>query len=211
MVILLLSVAAVALVIEHVMTIRAAVLMPPGLGEDVRALLASGNVAAADERCRQQPSFLAFVLSAGLGRSRGRLAGRREGDGRRHRRPVGAAVPQDRVPLGDRQHRPDARAVGHGDRHDRRLPPGGRHPGRRPGRRSGRGNLPGAGHDGRRAGRGDSRAGGVRGVSQSGRPVRGRSGLRGATCVRAAEAAAHGPAPPAPPAGPAPPPVGGRD
>jgi biopolymer transport protein ExbB len=67
MVIVLLSIGAVALVIEHIMTIRAKVLMPPGLGDEVRHLLASGNLAAADQRCRQTPSFLSFVLSAGLG------------------------------------------------------------------------------------------------------------------------------------------------
>ena len=39
MLILLLSVAAAALVIEHVMTIRAPVLMPPGLAEEVHELL----------------------------------------------------------------------------------------------------------------------------------------------------------------------------
>jgi biopolymer transport protein ExbB len=66
MLILLLSVAAAALVVEHVMTIRAAVLMPPGLADDVRELLKSGQVALADERCRVQPSFLSHVLGAGL-------------------------------------------------------------------------------------------------------------------------------------------------
>ena len=66
MLIMLLSVAAVALVIEHVMTIRAAVLMPPGLGEEVYDLLASGKVGPADQRCQMQPSFLAHVLGAGL-------------------------------------------------------------------------------------------------------------------------------------------------
>ncbi|NLE37815.1 MAG: MotA/TolQ/ExbB proton channel family protein [Pirellulaceae bacterium] len=69
--ILLLSVVAVALAVEHMMTIRAKVLMPEGLGEDVRQLLGDGNVAAAEQRCRQQPSFLAFVLSAGLGEVEG--------------------------------------------------------------------------------------------------------------------------------------------
>lgn len=64
--ILLLSIIGVALAIEHLMTIRARVLMPEGLADDVRHLLAEGNVAAADERCRRQPSFLAFVLAAGL-------------------------------------------------------------------------------------------------------------------------------------------------
>ncbi|HBO43328.1 MAG TPA: peptide transporter TolQ, partial [Planctomycetaceae bacterium] len=60
-----------ALAIEHLMTIRAKVLMPEGLGDDVRQLLGEGNVAAAEQRCRQQPSFLAFVLSAGLGEVEG--------------------------------------------------------------------------------------------------------------------------------------------
>ncbi len=65
--ILLLSLAAVALVFEHIMTIRQAVIMPPGLSDDVRALLIEGQIAAARERCRQQPSFLAFVMEAGMG------------------------------------------------------------------------------------------------------------------------------------------------
>ena len=66
MVIMLLSVGAVALVIEHVMTIRESVLMPPGLSNDVRSLLSEGKLAPAVQRCRERPSFLAFVLEAGL-------------------------------------------------------------------------------------------------------------------------------------------------
>jgi len=66
LVIMLLSIGAVALVIEHAMTIRSTVLMPPGFGEEIRHLLASGNLAAAQERCRQTPSFLGFVLGSGL-------------------------------------------------------------------------------------------------------------------------------------------------
>jgi biopolymer transport protein ExbB len=69
--ILLLSVGAVSLIIEHVMTIREKVLMPPGLAEDVRGLLAGGKLAAAQERCRQSPSFLGFVLEAGIGEVEG--------------------------------------------------------------------------------------------------------------------------------------------
>jgi biopolymer transport protein ExbB len=64
--IILLSVAAVALSIEHIWTIRTAVLMPPGLGERVRELLKAGQPAEALRQCQQQPSFLAFVLQAGL-------------------------------------------------------------------------------------------------------------------------------------------------
>ncbi len=66
LILLLLSVGAVALCIEHVMTIRAAVLMPPGLAEDVRALLGGGHLAQARQRLAEQPSFLAFTLGAGL-------------------------------------------------------------------------------------------------------------------------------------------------
>ncbi len=65
-VIMLLSVAAVALVIEHVMTIRGSVLMPPSLAEEVRGLLSEGKLGPAVQRCRREPSFLAFVLEAGL-------------------------------------------------------------------------------------------------------------------------------------------------
>ena len=71
MLILLLSIGAVALVIEHVMTIREPVLMPPGLGDDVRELLAAGKLGAAVARCREEPSYLGFVLQAGLGEADG--------------------------------------------------------------------------------------------------------------------------------------------
>lgn len=64
--IILLSIAAVALVIEHIMTIRASVLMPPGLDEEVRQFLAAGKLAPADQACQMQPSFLSFVLRAGF-------------------------------------------------------------------------------------------------------------------------------------------------
>jgi len=64
--IILLSIAAVALVIEHALTIRAQVLMPPGLDEEVRQLLMAGKLGPADQACQMQPSFLSFVLRAGL-------------------------------------------------------------------------------------------------------------------------------------------------
>ena len=66
-VILLLSVGTVALVIEHVLTIRATVLMPEGLAEQVRELLRAGHITQAVQQCKLQPSFLAHVLQAGLG------------------------------------------------------------------------------------------------------------------------------------------------
>lgn len=64
--IILLSVAAVALVIEHSLMLRAAVLMPPGLADEVRGLVAGGRTAQAAELCQARPSFLAGVLSDGL-------------------------------------------------------------------------------------------------------------------------------------------------
>ena len=71
MLIVLLSVAAMALVIEHLVTIRAPILMPPGLDEEVHALLAAGRPAQAVERCRTQPGFLSYVLGAGLAEADG--------------------------------------------------------------------------------------------------------------------------------------------
>ncbi len=66
LVIILLSIAAGALVIEQVITLRASVLMPPGLEQEVHQLLGAGKLAAADQRCQMQPSFLSFVLLAGI-------------------------------------------------------------------------------------------------------------------------------------------------
>ncbi len=68
---LLLSLASVALAVEHLMTIRQAVLMPPDLAEQVRANLTAGNRAAADQACQAKPSFLSFVLRAGLAETDG--------------------------------------------------------------------------------------------------------------------------------------------
>jgi biopolymer transport protein ExbB len=48
------------------MTIRQPALMPPGLGDQVRAQLVAGKPAAANQICAARPSFLAFVLAAGL-------------------------------------------------------------------------------------------------------------------------------------------------
>lgn len=71
LVLLLLSTTAVALAIEHLTTIRQKVFMPPGLAEDVRAQLAARELTAADQTCGARPSFLAFVLRAGLAEADG--------------------------------------------------------------------------------------------------------------------------------------------
>lgn len=64
--IITLSIAMVALAVEHLLTIRRETLIPPQLEKSVAQHLAAGEVSAADQVCRQQPSFLGFVLSAGL-------------------------------------------------------------------------------------------------------------------------------------------------
>lgn len=64
--IILLSIGTVALVIEHVMTIRAPVILPEDLAEQVREQLETGRYAEAVRLCRDDPSFLAQVLEAGI-------------------------------------------------------------------------------------------------------------------------------------------------
>lgn len=66
LVIILLSIAAVALVIEHILTIRADVVLPPGVAEDLEELLARGDYNGAIDRCRREPCFLTYVVEAGL-------------------------------------------------------------------------------------------------------------------------------------------------
>ncbi len=61
-----LSVAMVALIVEHLLSIRRSALMPTGLAESVHRSISEGQFAAADKQCREQPSFLAYVVSAGL-------------------------------------------------------------------------------------------------------------------------------------------------
>ena len=64
-IICLLSVAMVALVVEHAMSIRRQTMMPSGLADDAHKLINSGKLKQAHELC-QQPGFLARVISAGL-------------------------------------------------------------------------------------------------------------------------------------------------
>ncbi len=64
--ILLLSVVAVALVVDYSVSIRAQTLMPRGLADRVRQQLQAGQVAEALRECQAQPNALASVLQAGL-------------------------------------------------------------------------------------------------------------------------------------------------
>lgn len=61
-----LSLTAAYLVFEHIMTLRRTEIMPDGLGDQVREALSGGRVVEADQACRQQPSFLSFVILNGL-------------------------------------------------------------------------------------------------------------------------------------------------
>lgn len=62
----LVSVIALALVVEHLLNIRRELLVPPGLSEDVRDKLSKNQLDAARNSCQSSPSALATVLEAGL-------------------------------------------------------------------------------------------------------------------------------------------------
>lgn len=65
-VIIALSIVMVALLVQHLLTVRRAAMMPRGLADEVHDLLSQGKIADAEEACRQHPSVLARMLSAGL-------------------------------------------------------------------------------------------------------------------------------------------------
>ena len=64
--IILLSIVAVALMIEHLMTIREKVLIPPGLADEVVKHLNDSQWNSAAKLCRDDPSVLGIVLTAGF-------------------------------------------------------------------------------------------------------------------------------------------------
>lgn len=65
-VIILLSVAGLALVLEHMLTIRRSVLMPRGLAHELHAHVTNGEFAQAEQACKLRPSYLSYVVLAGL-------------------------------------------------------------------------------------------------------------------------------------------------
>jgi len=65
-IIAVLSVAMVALIVEHIISIRSKALMPPGLAEEVHSLILQQQYRSADSVCKSNPSFLSYILSAGL-------------------------------------------------------------------------------------------------------------------------------------------------
>lgn len=64
--IILLSLATVALAVEQALTLRKSVLIPEALASEVRSALASRDGKKAVELCRQQPCLLSHVLLAGI-------------------------------------------------------------------------------------------------------------------------------------------------
>lgn len=64
--IILLSVVALALVIEHFMSIKREKLAPPELVDELEELFAQGNYQAALETCEQNPCYLTRVAAAGI-------------------------------------------------------------------------------------------------------------------------------------------------
>lgn len=71
MLLLGLSISLVALIVEHLLSIRRDVLIPPGLAEEVQKFLLVGDANGANTACGERPSFLAFVLQAGIAETDG--------------------------------------------------------------------------------------------------------------------------------------------
>ena len=62
----LLSMLAVYLIVEQVLVLRKTEVMPKGLADEVRQLLAQGRAQEAGSHCQSKPSPLSFVLLSGL-------------------------------------------------------------------------------------------------------------------------------------------------
>jgi len=65
-VIIALSIATVALIIEHLLSIRRGSLMPRSLAESLHQQLAAGQYKEAEATCQQRPTFLSYVVLEGL-------------------------------------------------------------------------------------------------------------------------------------------------
>jgi biopolymer transport protein ExbB len=61
-----LSLTALALAADNLLLIRRGQIIPSGLSDDVRRLVSEGQIAAAQGECKSQPSLLAFVIARGL-------------------------------------------------------------------------------------------------------------------------------------------------
>lgn len=65
-VLIAMSILTIYLIVDHLLTVRRKDLMPAGLDEQVRQLLAAGQVEEAVQACRTRPSMLSFVLLHGI-------------------------------------------------------------------------------------------------------------------------------------------------
>ena len=65
-IIVAMSIALVALLLEHVLSVRTGTLSPRGLANEVHQRIGQGQFGAAVTACEQRPSYLAAVLGAGL-------------------------------------------------------------------------------------------------------------------------------------------------
>lgn len=66
MLLLALSLTAMYLICEHLLTIRRKELMPDGLDRRIRDMLAKGQLSSAEKTCRDEPSFISFVMLHGI-------------------------------------------------------------------------------------------------------------------------------------------------
>ena len=63
---LALSMVAIYLIVDQILTLRRREILPQELASNVRQVLAQGKVKEADQLCRAQPTPLAFILLSGL-------------------------------------------------------------------------------------------------------------------------------------------------
>jgi biopolymer transport protein ExbB len=64
--IIVLSVAALALTLEYLITIRRGALMPHGLAQELHHHITHGQFTDAEQACKRRASFLAYIVLAGL-------------------------------------------------------------------------------------------------------------------------------------------------
>lgn len=70
-VLILLSITAVALCAENLFSIRSSLLMPPGLADEIQKRLAGGDLAATRQLCDSNPSFLSVLVRNGIAEAEG--------------------------------------------------------------------------------------------------------------------------------------------
>ena len=61
-----LSLVMMALVFEHLLTIRRGTMIPPGVPEELHRLITAGHLKSADDLCKSRPSLLTYIVASGL-------------------------------------------------------------------------------------------------------------------------------------------------